>query len=449
MGFFEQIRKLNVEGYAKGGKADGGKDSGGGKSSGGGKDSGDGKSSIGGGKSSTGGGKSSTGSSGGKSSTGGGKSSTGSTSAGGKSGFGGGSDSGSSTDFSGGKTQTAGATNYGGSTGKDTVSQQRASTAPTAPTPRPDYVTVATEMGPRDVLFDEYATISLDPTGINARSIGYVQPEALPEVSPEIESAINDYMNREPTFFDKALDYMSYVSPLAGLANMAAEFTENTIRDQLTTSPNTYAGTPAPGILGSLGRAITRPSEDVDRYAPVTNQNGQIIGSMALDAGGNPVGYTGTQTPNATFNDPNMSDAQRQAASDMINPFNNMGGGGDDNTPNMGQRAMDAAMQNFGQQEPECPEGYMYDTTSQSCVPRPDMAPFPEIPTFTPAPPPMPDYTAAPTVQAPMLSPTTVPSVGIPSVGLNPMSPAPVSFQPANTPTLGLPSLNPFAPRNV
>jgi hypothetical protein len=436
MGFFEQIRKLNVEGYAKGGKADsGGKSSGGGKSSSGSKGT---KSSgpddgFRGGNSTKG------------DKTPGPVSSPSSPVSGpsvnkGGGGGGGGASSSPSTPSTGGfgGGGGGGSSNLAGGSGNDSLStsatgKQQTARSPSVPTPtpRPDRVTVATEQGPRDVLFDEYAKISLDPTGINARSIGYIEPDPLPEVSPEIESAINDYMNREPTFMDKALDYLSYVSPLASIANTMSEFSQQAIQDQLTTPVNTYQGTGigTTAVGQRVGQAISRPNENVDRYAPVTNQNGQIIGSMALDAGGNPVAYTGTQTPNATFNDPNMSDAQRQAASDMINPFSNMGGGGDDNTQSMGQMAGNAALQNFTQQEPECPEGYMYDTTSQSCVPRPDMAPFPEIQTFTPAPPPMPQYTASPSFQAPTLTP------GIAS-GFN--------LTPTTMPPIGLASLNPF-----
>jgi hypothetical protein len=311
------------------------------------------------------------------------------------------------------------------STGGDGGSSNAPRTSP-VPTPRPQTVTVPTGSGPRDVFFNEYAEISRNPTGINARSIDYIQPGPLPSVSPEVESAINDYMNREPTFMDKALDALAYVSPLAGVANMMSDFTRNTIQDQLTTPVNTYTGTRGPGILGGLGQAITAPGQNVDRYAPVTNQRGQIIGSMALDANGNPVGYTGTPTSQAVFNDSGMSPAQMQAAAGMVNPPD-VGGSGDNET-NMDGQAINAAMQTFAQ-EPDCPEGYMYDTTSQSCVPRPEMSPFPEVQTFTPAPLPMPQYTGVGSLQAPTLTPGVAPGFNV---------------APTTVPPIGIASINPF-----
>lgn len=402
MGFFEQIRQLNVEGYAKGGKAE--KDTS--------KDQRDFGSSKGG---------KTAGPSAGKSDPVSGPSvgSKGQTSR-------------SLGDFFGGLF------GGGGDDGGTPVAGSRTS-SPT-PTPRPDRVNIPTAGGPRDVSFREYATISSDPTGLNARSLGYIPAGDLPSVSPEVESAINMYQLRDEAF-DTGQPSYSYIDPATGelvtqeldfvtrgLNNMGilgaiSGFTRNTILDQLTTPLSQYQGTG-----GAIGRFLTRPGENVNRYVPVTNERGMLIGSMSVDAEGNPIGYTGTQTTNAIFNDPNINQA---AAAAMINPF----GPDNDDSPA-------AAPQ--GPAFDPCPEGYTYDLETQSCKPDavaaegddPFDQPFvtaPAAPMVTPAP----NYTAVPPLQMPSLTPGAAPGLNFQTTPVQP-----IGFGPQ----MGIGS---FAPRSI
>lgn len=376
MGFFEQIRKLNVEGYAVGGKAE--------------KDTSKDQSDFGSDK--------------------GGKTAGPST---------GKSDpvSGPSVGSKGGSNKSLGdffSGLFGGGGGSDNVTAVSGSrTSSPTPTPRPSTVSIPTTSGPRDVLLSEYNTIMDDPTGINARSLGYTPgvTSTLPSVSPEVESAINMYRLRDEAF-DTGQPNYSYIDPetgelvtqeldfvtrglnTMGILGAISGFTRNTILDQLNTPVDQYQGTG-----NALGRFLTRPGENVDRYVPVTNDRGMLIGSMSVDAEGNPIGYMGTQTPHGIFNDPNIDQA---AAAAMINPF----GPSNEDTPA-------AAPQ--GPAIDPCPEGYTYDMEKQMCVP--DAAAgeeddffggWPTAPTTPPPAPTLPptNYTPVPPLTAPVLMPT-------------------------------------------
>ena len=383
MGFFEQIRELNVEGYAKGGKT----------------------------------------------------SSSGSSSKGDKDRSGTKSSSGKAASSSGGNAISNFFSNLfggGGDDGGTPVSGSRTSSP--VPTARPETVSIRTSSGPRDVSFTDYADIVKNPGGQRAMSYGFTPSDPLPYATPEVESAINMYRLRDQAL-DAGQPSFSYIDPATGetvnqrfdpitrATNMGilgaiSGFTRNTILDQLNTPLSEYEGTG-----NAIGRFITRPGENVDRYVPVTNERGMLIGSMSVDANGNPIGYTGTQTTNAIFNDPNIDQA---AAAAMINPF-----GPDDNDDNQVAAPQGPAID-------PCPEGYTYDLETQSCKPD-SLAPVATTPApTTPA-------VAAPTL-APPPAPNYTPFSGIQAPTLTPASMSPMNFQPANLPTLGLPALNSFTP---
>lgn len=387
MGFFEQIRKLNVEGYAKGGKT---------SSSSSSKDDKD--------------------RSGTKSS------------------------SGKAASSSGGNVVSNFFSNLfggGGDDGGTPVSGSRTSSP--VPTARPETVSIRTSSGPRDVSFTDYADIVKNPGGQRAMSYGFTPSESLPSVTPEVESAINMYRLRDQAI-DAGQPGFSYIDPATGelvdqrfdpitrATNMGilgaiSGFTRNTILDQLNTPLSEYEGT---GNM--IGRFITRPGSNVDRYVPVTNRNGQLIGSMSVDAEGNPIGYTGTQTPHGVFNDPNIDQA---AAAAMINPF----GPSNEDSPA-------AAPQ--GPAIDPCPEGYTYDLETQSCKPDAVAAeeedPFDQP--FTTAPAalmvtPAPNYTAVSPLQMPSLTPGAAPGLNFQTTPVQP-----IGFGPQ----MGIGS---FAPRSI
>lgn len=383
MGFFEQIRKLNVDGYAKGGKT---------SSSGSSSKSDKDKTSMSASDKASGRKSSASRDSGG----------------GGFFGFTSVRDM-----FDGGgpgaSRESSAPSRVSGSSGSMRV-----------PTPRPQTASIMTGSGRQDVSFQDYADIARNPSGARAQALDYVSPRPLPSLDPQFESAINDYMQpREPSLLERGLRMM----PLGGILGGFADFTRSTIQDQLTTPMNYYEGTAGPGILSGLGRFATRPGANVDSYTPVLNENGQLVGSMALDAQGNPVSYTGTRTTNATFGDPRVD---RDAALAMISPFQDTGGGG-----GLPQQALSMV-------DP-CPDGYTFDETTRSCVPdttaptdftpsNPTPAPAPTL-----APPPAPNYTPMQPVQAPTLTPGNL------SFATNPVQPITIgaqqglgSFRPGN-----------------
>lgn len=391
MGFFEQIRKLNVEGYAKGGKTSGPDDG------------------FRGGSSSKSDKKTTSMSASSKSS---GKKSSASRDSGGGGFFG----------FTSFRDMFDGG-GPGASRADSQPTRVSGSSASTrVPTPRPQTVSVSTGSGRRDVSFQDYADIARNPSGERARAIDYVSPEPLPTVTPEIEAAINEYMQpKEPTIFERGLRIM----PMGGILGTLSDFTRSTIQDQLTTPVNTYEGTGL-GVLGGfgdrIGQAITRPRGNVASYTPVLNANGQVIGSMSLDESGNPIGYTGTRTTNATFGDPNIN---QEAAMAMISPFDQSR---DDSDGPVSQVAATAAPAAAAPTVDPCPEGYVLDPETQTCVPDPFSQPF-QTQTPMPMVTPTLNYTAVTPIQAPTLSP-------------GPM--VPMTFQPVQQQPIGLASLNPF-----
>lgn len=384
MGFFEQIRKLNVEGYAKGGKAE--KDTSRSPST---SSRADGKTP--------------------------GPSSARSQAV-----------SGPSVDKGGDRGGFFGFTSLrdmfdGGGPGASSASSapsrvSGSSGSTRVPTPRPQTASIMTGSGRQDVSFQDYADIARNPTGARAQALDYVQPAAMPALEPEFEAAINEYMQpREPGLLERGMRIM----PLGGILGTLSDFTRQTIQDQLTTPMNYYEGTGL-GVLGGvgdrIGRFATRPGKNVESYTPVLNENGQLIGSMALDADGNPVSYTGTRTTNATFGDPRVD---KQAALAMMSPFDQSGGDSDGPVNQVAAAAGPAAAID------PCPEGYVMDPETQTCVPDPFAQPFQ---TATPAPmlTPAPNYTQVSGIQAPTLSPGTM------------------NFQTAPVAPIGLASLNPF-----
>lgn len=394
MGFFEQIRELNVEGYAKGGRT-----SSRGSSSKGDKD-----------RSGT---KSSSGKVDGPSVSKGG-------------GFGSAVTNLISSIFGG-----------GGDDGGTPVSGSRTSSP--VPTARPETVSIRTSSGPRDVSFRDYADIVKNPGGQRAMSYGFTPSESLPSVTPEVESAINMYRLRDQAI-DAGQPGFSYIDPATGelvdqrfdpvtratnmgVLGLISGFTRNTILDQLNTPLSEYEGTG-----NAIGRFITRPGADVARYVPVTNERGMLIGSMSVDANGRPIGYTGTQTTNATFHDPNIDQA---AAAAMINPF----GPSNEDSP---------APAPQGPAIDPCPEGYTYDLETQSCKPdavaAEEESPFDQPFTTAPAAPmvtPAPNYTAVPPLQMPSLTPGAAPGLNFQTTPVQP-----IGFGPQ----MGIGS---FAPRSI
>lgn len=252
------------------------------------------------------------------------------------------------------------------------------------------------------------------------------------------EDSYRDRMNADPTFVERAL---RMTTPGQILGNIA-DYNEQAIYNELVQGPN-YRGTPMIGEQGIMGTGIGAGfgqnmslNQDAARYVAVMD-NGQVVGSLAVDAAGNPVGYRGARSNTAVPQDPAIDQV---AAQRMISGgLGDLDQGGDDEVnqdaggPSLpGQDQPDATT-------PECPAGYIYDETSQSCV----MDPFQQqFEVGAPYSGPFEiggQYTQMPMVQTPTLQPVASPSFNIPQPVVRPITIAP------QTPT-GLASLNPNNP---
>ena len=260
------------------------------------------------------------------------------------------------------------------------------------PTMRPTTVSLPTtdpETGTRgtaDVSFQEYANLPRDEEGfldltspeaqlINLdvqRPADFGTPEgfALEDALYFGEDSMRSRMQEPPTGIEGLFRGTMLGSTLGSMADRQQQIAYN----QLVQGPN-YRGTPiaptgnflydsAAGLFGD--RSL---DQDASRYVAVT-ENGQVIGSLAVDAAGNPIGYRGTRSENAELMDPSVD---MGAAASFIRP-EAAATGGDTPPPVAAAPAVDP-----------CPEGYTFDPTTESCVmdaaaeqPLPPFPPFPQ-----------------------------------------------------------------------
>jgi len=242
------------------------------------------------------------------------------------------------------------------------------------PTMRPTTISLPTtdpetgERGTADVSFQEYASLPrneegfLDLTSPEAQLINldvqrpadYGTPEgyALEDMLYFGEDSMRSRMQEPPTGIEGLLRGTILGSILGPMSDRQQQIAYN----QLVQGPN-YRGTPiattgnflydsAAGLFGD--RSL---DQDAANYVAVT-ENGQIIGSLAVDAAGNPVGYRGTRSANAQIMDPSIDPA---AAMAFISPAQDAGGEG----PMTTEVVIPAV-------DP-CPEGYTYNPETQSC----------------------------------------------------------------------------------
>ena len=243
------------------------------------------------------------------------------------------------------------------------------------PTMRPTTISLPTtspetgERGTAEVSFQEYASLPRDEEGfldltspeaqlINLdvqRPADFGTPEgfALEDALYFGEDSMRSRMQEPPTGLEGLFRGTMLGSALGPMADRQQQVAYN----QLVQGPN-YRGTPiqptgnflydsAAGLFGD--RSFDQSAAN---YVAVT-ENGQVIGSLAVDAEGNPVGYTGTRSANAQIMDPNVDAA---AAASFIQPAQDAGGDGPMTTA-VAPPVVDP-----------CPEGYRLDPETQSCV---------------------------------------------------------------------------------
>ena len=176
------------------------------------------------------------------------------------------------------------------------------------------------------------------------------------------------------------------------------------------------------GIAKMLGIA----NSDTARYVPVM-EGGQVVGSLSVDADGNPLSYTGSRSDTAKVMDPTIDqDAamakigarpERDPNVDLFgNRFNKSDDGPGISQPGPAVAAVGGAAP-FGN---PCPVGYMMDPATNACVIDPnDVFNRPEI--QTPAMPAA-SYTAAGAYTMPTLAPPVQPNFVVPTPNIQPIT---------------------------
>lgn len=248
------------------------------------------------------------------------------------------------------------------------------------PTARPGSVVVPTrdpdtgERSTAEISFQDYAALPRDPEGLvmitspeaEARNINFLPPSdygteqgyALEDLLYFGEDNMRERMAQDPGFVERMLRQTLPGQVIGPLSDREQQIVYN----QLVEGPN-YRGTPFEetglfegNLLGSMmGRVFGDQSFDPNaaEYTAVV-ENGDIVGSLALDAEGNPIGYRGRSVVDPELLDPNVD---IDAARDVMPIYDPTAGGdgGEDEQPE--EEFVDP-----------CPEGYVYDSQTGTCV---------------------------------------------------------------------------------
>jgi len=224
--------------------------------------------------------------------------------------------------------------------------------------------------GTTNVSFEEYASLPRDDEGFIdlgsreaqlldldvQRPADYGTPEgfALEDALYFGEDSLRSRIEAPPT----GLESLFRKTTIGSILGPMADRQQQVMYNQLVQGPN-YRGTPVQPtgnfLVDAAGRFIGDRSFDqaASNYVAVT-ENGRVIGSLAVDAAGNPVGYTGTRSENAQIMDPNINAA---AAASFIEPIG---------TGTQGDGPMATAV--APPVVDPCPEGYRLDPETQACV---------------------------------------------------------------------------------
>lgn len=204
-----------------------------------------------------------------------------------------------------------------------------------------------------------------DPYGMSTQSGAVLTNEATDMLDSAGASA-QDYVDAVDAFgarLDAPATGLAAISPFFGGIAALGEMDQRRAYEQLT---GDYRPSGIARVLGIADSTTTR-------YVPVMD-GGQIVGSLSVDASGNPVAYTGSRPENATIMDPTIN---KEAAMGLIRgPEPLFGSASNDSDDGPGYGMDLTAVGDSGDVDP-CPEGYRMNPETNVCEIDPFETPFP------------------------------------------------------------------------
>ena len=254
-----------------------------------------------------------------------------------------------------------------------------------------------------------------DPYGMSTQSGAVLTNEATDMLDSAGASA-QDYVDAVDAFgarLDAPATGLAAISPFFGGIDALGKMDQRRAYEQLT---GDYRPSGIARVLGIANSTTTR-------YVPVMD-GGQIVGSLSVDASGNPVAYTGSRPENATIMDPTIN---KEAAMGLIRgPEPLFGSDSNDSDDGPGYSMDLTAVGDSGVVDP-CPEGYRMNPDTNVC--EMDPVPFPVLP--PPGPGTLPvsptvvassPYTAASPYTLPSLLPQGQPTFTVPTPTVQPIA---------------------------
>lgn len=265
-----------------------------------------------------------------------------------------------------------------------------------------------------------------DPYGGSTQS-GAVLTSQATDMLDSAGASAQDYVDAVDAFgarLDKPATGLAAISPVL---NFLGQMDDRRAYEQLT---GDYEPS---GVARMLGIA----DSTTVRYVPVM-EGGQIVGSLSVDASGNPVAYTGSRTDNPVIMDPTVD---KEAAMAQIRRPDAVAGGSNASDDGPGYSidltSGDGAAVS-GDVDP-CPEGYRMNPETNVCEIDPFQEPFPVTPSpIIPTPPgsgtvppgtvppgtvlPLSAYTAASPYTLPSLLPQGQSTFTVPTPNVQPIT---------------------------
>ena len=255
-----------------------------------------------------------------------------------------------------------------------------------------------------------------DPYGMSTQSGAVLTNEATDMLDSAGASA-QDYVDAVDAFgarLDAPATGLAAISPFFGGIAALGKMDQRRAYEQLT---GDYRPSGIARVLGIADSTTTR-------YVPVMD-GGQVVGSLSVDASGNPVAYTGSRPENATIMDPTIN---KEAAMGLIRgPEPLFGSDSNDSDDGPGYSMDLTAVGDSGVVDP-CPEGYRMNPDTNVC--EMDPVPFPVLPTPPADPGTLPvsptvaisPYTAASPYTLPSLLPQGQPTFTVPTPTVQPIT---------------------------
>lgn len=266
-----------------------------------------------------------------------------------------------------------------------------------------------------------------DPYGMSTQSGAILTSAETPglksgaaELLDSAGASAQDYVDAVDAFgarLDAPATGLAAISPFFGAITALGKMDQRRAYEQLT---GDYRPSGIARVLGIADSTTTR-------YVPVMD-GGQIVGSLSVDASGNPVAYTGSRPENATIMDPTIN---KEAAMGLIRGPEPLFGSDSNDSDDGSGYSMDLTTVS-GDVDP-CPEGYTMNPDTNVCemdpVPFPILTPDPVLtppdpgtlpvsPTVVASSP----YTAASPYTLPSLLPQGQPTFTVPTPTVQPIT---------------------------